>query len=324
MNNNKPIRWGILSTANIAREHMVNAIRESECGELYAVASRDLEKARKFAAETDIPNVHGSYEALLADPHVDAIYIPLPVSMHHEWSLRCLEAGKPVLCEKPICANEADASDVFDAFKKQGVLISEGYMYRYNPLHQRVKQIIDSGDIGDLQMILSTFNINLPREDIRFRPEMGGGALLDLGCYCVGISRLLAGEEPVNCRGSFNIGKSSGVDETLTGTLGFSRGAVAAFGCSLTSAFDISYQVFGSAGRVLIDKGAMVAWPGESFTIKLWKGDDYEEISMPPFNHYTAQIDAFNSALGNGDLEAVPHEESLANLRVMDALRKDA
>jgi len=320
---NKPVQWGILSTANIGREHLINAIRESVDGEVAAVASRDADKARAFAEEMNIPRALDSYEALLADPAIDAIYIPLPISMHREWSLRCLEAGKPVLCEKPLCANEKDAREVLEAFHQAGVLISEGYMYLHNPLHHRVRELIRSGAIGELRFIQSTFNISLPKDDIRFRPEMGGGALLDLGCYCVGISRFLTGEEPLESHGSFAIGKDSGVDESATGIMKFPGGALATFACSMVSAFDISYQVFGSTGRILVDKGGMVAWPGETFSIKLWKGDDYEEISLPPFNHYTAQVDAFNQTLLEGKLQATPHEESLANLRTMDALRAD-
>jgi len=306
----KTIKWGILSTAKIAKDHMINAIRESSMGEVYAVASRDAGKAAAFASETGIPHVHASYEALLADPAVDAIYLPLPVSLHRKWSLRCLEAGKPVLCEKPLCANASEAREVLEAFEHAGVLISEGYMYRHNPLNHKVRELINSGSIGELRMILSTFNISLPPEDIRFKPEMGGGALLDLGCYCVGISRFLTGEEPVEIQGCFAIGKTSGVDESAIGNLRFPGGALASFVCSLKSAFEISYQIFGSEGRILVERGAMVAWPGEAFTIKVWKGEQYEEIVMPPFNHYTAQIEAFQQALLEGKTEATPHAES--------------
>jgi xylose dehydrogenase (NAD/NADP) len=167
MTSRHPIRWGILSTAHIADLRLVPAVAKSSNGFVHCVASRDVEKAKTFASKHSIPKFYGSYDELLEDPEVDAIYCPLPTGMHKEWAMRCLEAGKPLLCEKPITENAAEAREVFRAFEDAGVLISEAYMYRYHPLNHKVKELIRDGAIGEIRSMRSIFNVDLPRTDIR-------------------------------------------------------------------------------------------------------------------------------------------------------------
>ena len=171
----------------------------------------------------NIPNSFGSYDELLASPEIDAIYCPLPTGMHKEWCLKSAAAGKPMLCEKPISTNRADAAEVFKAFDKANLLVSEAYMYLFHPRNRKVKELVDSGAIGKLRSIESTFNVQIPRTDIRYNSELGGGALLDLGCYCVGISRYIAGQEPSEVVSLAHVAEVSKVDETFVGCLNFLR-----------------------------------------------------------------------------------------------------
>ncbi|MEQ9824890.1 MAG: Gfo/Idh/MocA family oxidoreductase [Puniceicoccaceae bacterium] len=317
----KKIRWGIMSTAQIGENRLIPAIRKSATGEVVAVASRDLAKATEFARKLDIPQAFGSYEALLACPDVDAIYCPLPTGMHKEWCLKSAAAGKPMLCEKPLCVNREDAETVFRAFDAAGLLISEAYMYLFHPRNQRVRELVQSGAIGQLRSIEATFHVALPRSDIRYRPELGGGAVLDLGCYCVGIARLIAGCEPTQVKALAHIGSESGVDETFVGCLEFPEQVFATFACSMTTAFDCRYTVYGTDGMLRIGRGGMIAWPGESFEIEIIKGDEREVVVIEDCDHYALLVEAFNQAMLKGEKQVVPHAESLANLDVLDRLR---
>ncbi len=317
----RKIRWGIMSTAQIGENRLIPAIRKSESGEIVAVASRSADKAAEFAMKHDIPNSFGSYEELLASPEIDAVYCPLPTGMHKEWCLKSAAAGKPMLCEKPISINRADAAEVFEAFDKANLLVSEAYMYLFHPRNRRVKELVDSGAIGELRSIESTFNVQVPRTDIRYNVELGGGALLDLGCYCVGISRYIAGKEPSEVVSLSYNGESSGVDETFVGCLKFPENVFATFSCSMISSFDCSYSVHGSEGIIRVGHGGMIPWPGEVFTVELTKGDKTEVIEIPEADHYSLLVEAFNQALIKGDKEVISHSESLSNLDALDRLR---
>jgi D-xylose 1-dehydrogenase (NADP+, D-xylono-1,5-lactone-forming) len=315
------IHWGILSTAHIAQQRLIPAIHNSDSGELHGVASRDLQKATRYAKENGIPRAYGSYEELLADPGIDAIYCPLPTGMHHDWCMKALKERKPVLCEKPITVYRKDAEKVFAAFEKADVLISEAYMYLFHPLNHKVRELVQSGRIGGLRSIQATFNVSTPRTDIRFNKELGGGALLDLGCYCIGISRFITGTEPVEVKSLSHIGGESHVDESFVGCLEFPGHVLGVFSCSLTTHFECNYEVYGSAGRIRVSRGGMIAWPGESFDIEVWSGEEFERISIPDTDHYKLLVEAFNQALLTGQKEVVAHQESLNNLDVMDRLR---
>jgi predicted dehydrogenase len=192
------IRWGVLSTANIGRVAVIPAIEASTNGELVAVASRDDERAGAFASALGIPRAHSSYEALLADNEVDALYIPLPNSMHLEWTAKAVAAGKHVLCEKPLALDEAECHEMAAAAQRAGVTLMEAFMYRFHPRTARVLELIQGDAIGPLRVVRSSFSFRLRNPDnIRMKPELGGGSLMDVGCYCVNVSRTLAGAEPV-------------------------------------------------------------------------------------------------------------------------------
>ncbi|MFP4322792.1 MAG: Gfo/Idh/MocA family protein, partial [Anaerolineales bacterium] len=223
------IRWGILSTASIARRRVVPALQSSRNGEVVAVASRDADRARAFAAEQDIPRSYGSYEALLGDPNIDAIYIGLPNNLHAEWAMHCAAAGKPTLCEKPLALDAKQAQQMVDAFATRGVPFAEAFMYRFHPQTRRVLELVAEGVLGDLHAINAVFSFRLPpeaAENIRLQASLGGGSLMDVGCYCVNLMRLATGAEPEAVTAQALIGKTSGVDERFTGTLRFPGGVL--------------------------------------------------------------------------------------------------
>src|SRR5213593_1825460 len=210
-------RWGLLSTANINRLVLEGA-RLASGVDIVAVASRDADRAETFAREHGIPRAHGSYEALLADGGVDAVYIPLPNLLHHEWTLRALASGKHVLCEKPYSKRAADVEEAFDLAEKKGLILSEAFMWRHNPQTARFVELL--AEIGELQTIRATFGFTLRRpSDVRLQANLDGGALMDVGCYCVSGARLLAGE-PERVHAEQVVGPS-GVDVRFTGVLRF-------------------------------------------------------------------------------------------------------
>ncbi len=314
------IRWGILGTAKIAAGSLIPAIKASRNGVVAAVASRDLAKAQAFADKHGIPKAHGSYEALLADPGIDAIYNPLPGFLHAPWSLHAAAAGKPTLCEKPLANSAAEAEAMARAFRERNLLLAEALMYRYHPMTRKVVEIVRGGQLGELRQVHAQFNAGIvDPDDFRFRRDLGGGALLDVGSYCVSVMRLLAGSEPTAATAAAVVNEF-GADLQMAGTLAFSGGVLGHFGCGIQSQFDCSYGASGSLGRVLVDWGAMCAWPGTDFTIKLWRGEAYEEIVVPAANHYQLMVEDFGDALLTGKPMDHTLDDALANLRVVDRL----
>ena len=214
-----PVRWGILSTAHINRL-VIPGAQASEKVDLLGVASRDRSRAEEYAQRWRIPRAYGSYEELLADPEIEAVYISLPNTLHCEWSIRALEAGKHVLCEKPLSRRVAEVEAAFDAAERAGRLLSEAFMYRHNPQTARLAALVAAGAIGELRLVRATFSYSLyDADNIRLQPEVDGGSLMDVGCYCVNASRLLAGE-PESVFGRAWIGPS-GTDWVFTGSLAF-------------------------------------------------------------------------------------------------------
>ena len=247
------LRWGILSTAYIGRAAVTPAIAASRNGVLIAVASRDAERARAYAVEAGIPAHYGSYGALLEDPGIDAVYIPLPNSMHMEWTIRAAEHGKHVLCEKPLALTAAECHEMGAAADANGVRLMEAFMYRFHPRTERVLELLRASAIGRPCAVRSTFSFRITRPDnIRLKPELGGGALMDVGCYCVNISRTVAGAEPIEARAVARWA-ASGVDEQLAGTLRFADGLVAQFDCALTLERRERYEITGAGGHVVVE-----------------------------------------------------------------------
>ncbi len=316
------IRWGILSTASIARNSVIPAIQTSKNGEVVAIASRTLKKAQTFANELKIPKYYGSYEELLQDSDIDAIYNPLPVSMHAGWSIKCAEAGIPVLCEKPMAAKVSDVLQMINTFAQKDLLLAEAHMYRYHPMTKKVIQMIRGGEIGKLCTMHSLFNafISDPN-DIRRQKNTGGGALLDLGCYNVSIMRHMAGDEPVSVKALAQL-NDDGVDISMGGVLQFPSGVIGHFGCSMESPFECSYGAAGTEGKILIDYGGMVAWPNEEFKIKHWRGDDYNEIIISAANHYQLMVEDFANELLTGQPMEFSLDDTVKNIRVIENLMK--
>jgi len=316
------LRWGVLSTARIGTWKVIPAIHDSCNGEVVAIASRDLERARACASQNDIPRAYGSYEELLADADVDAIYNPLPVGMHAEWSIRCAEAGKPTLCEKPLAADAGQARRMVDVFERADVPLAEALMYRFNPVTQRVKEMLNDGAVGQIRLVRASFTAHSDDMDnIRFKKELAGGAMLDLGCYCVSIMRLLIGQEPDAVEGLAHFGERSGVDEWVVGMLCFPGGALGSFVCGFRTPFECSYEVWGSTGRIRVPGGVV---PGPEARIQHWFGDGQRDVAVPWADHYKLMVEDFADALLAGRPPRFRPEDSVRNMEVIDRVLASA
>jgi predicted dehydrogenase len=319
------VRWGILSTAAIAKSRLIPSITNSRNGVVAAVASRSLERAREFADEMNIPEAYGSYEELLAADDIDAIYLPLPTAMHKEWAIKCAEAGKPTLCEKPIADNADDARAMVDAFASANVAFAEAFMYKYHPLNRKVKELVDAGTVGDIHIIRAVFNCNPPPEgNFRFVKGMGVGSLRDVGSYCVSFIRMITGEEPCGAEAFAVIRPETGGDDRMTGALQFPSGVLGYFACSLTTFYDCSYEIDGSDGRIQVPLGALCAWPDGEFTIKVWTNDGEEDIAVPAADPYQLMAEDFADCLQCGRPPLYSPEDSVRNMQAIDMLRASA
>lgn len=313
------VRWGILSTANIGRR-VIPAIQASHNGEVAAVCSRSLERAQAFAAEQGIPRALGSYEALIADDEIDAIYNPLPNSMHAEWSIKCAEAGAPTLCEKPFASDAAEAQTIVDAFEKREVLLAEAFMYRFHPQQAKVKEILAAGGIGDLQIINSSFSFAISDEgNIRLSKALAGGALMDVGCYCVNLMRFMTGEEPARVTASGRIGATTGVDEALAGTFEFPSGVIGHFDCGLRAHRQHTYTLKGTDGMIVVPT-SFVPDKSAATLVWHWRGDDYDEHVIPAADHYQLMAEDFADALINKRAPRFPAADAVRNMLVVDEL----
>lgn len=319
---NRKIRWGIIGTARIA-ERLVQGIKASQNGTLLAIASRTEEKAKAFARQHSIPRAYGSYEALLKDPEIEAVYNPLPNSLHGEWTIRAAEAGKPTLCEKPMACNAAEAEQMIHATRAHHVLLMEAFMYRFHPQIIRLKEMLDRGDIGALRVIRAAFTFGLyDLNNVRLKKELCGGALMDVGCYCIHFSRYVAGSEPTEVFAVAHIGPESGVDEMVVGTLIFPEGVVAQFDCSFRSAGRAFCEVVGSEGKIDIPS----PWvPGSKpGTLTVTKGRTSETIEVGVADSYQLEAEHFGACLIEGTPLFLPPEEGLKNMRVIDAVYRSA
>ena len=317
------VRWGILSTANIGRR-VIPAIHASRNGAVAAVGSRSLASAQAFASEQNIPRAHGSYEALLEDAEIDAIYIPLPNSMHAEWSIKCAAAGIPTLCEKPFASDAPQAQSIVDAFGERGVLLAEAFMYRFHPQHAKVKEILAAGGIGDLQTVSAafTFPIN-DAANIRLSKPLAGGALMDVGCYCVNLMRFMTGEEPTLVKAVARFGDETGVDEALAGAVLFPSGVVGHLECGLRAQRQHSYTLKGTRGIISVPTSFVPDKRAETI-VQHWQGDDYSEHGIAAIDHYQLMVEDFADALLLGRAPRFPASDAVANMRVVDALLDSA
>jgi D-xylose 1-dehydrogenase (NADP+, D-xylono-1,5-lactone-forming) len=314
----EPVRWGILSTAHINRL-VIPPAHESSLVELLGVASRDQRRAEKYARKWGIPRAYGSYEALLDDPDVEAIYNPLPNSMHVEWSIRALEAGKHVLCEKPLSRHLDDVERAFDLAERAGLALSEAFMYRHHPQARRLEELVAEGAIGALQTIRAAFSFSLSDpENIRLRAELEGGALMDVGCYCVNGTRLLGGE-PERVYGEQAAG-FTGVDVRFHGMLRFPSGVVGQFDCGLVLPVRDELEVIGDEGSLFLDD----PWHCHEPMIELRRDGAVERIEIERVNSYRLELDNVSAAI-RGEAELLlGRADAVGQARVIEALHRSA
>src|SRR5919197_1406309 len=289
--NGEPVRWGIISTAAINRL-VIPPAQASEQVDLVAVASRDQARADEYAREWDIERAYGSYEALLEDPDVEAVYISLPNTLHCPWSIRSVEAGKHVLCEKPMSRHPDEVEEAFDAAERAGRYLMEAFMYRHNPQTKRLAELVDGGAIGDLRLIRSAFSYGLfDEENIRLRTELEGGALMDVGCYCVSGSRLLAGE-PTAVSGEAWLGPT-GTDWTFTATLRFAGDVLGLFDCGTALVERDELEAIGSEGSLFVDDPWHCKVPG----IELRRDASVERIEVERADSYRLELENLSEAI---------------------------
>ena len=329
----KKLRWGIISTARIAESALIPAIHQSRNGIVAAVGSRDLERGKAYAAKNNIPKVYGSYEELFADPEIDAIYNPLPNGMHGEWSIKAAEAGKHVLCEKPLSNDAAEAKKMADVFAKRGLLLVEAFMYRFHPQTKKVKQMIADGAVGKVNMVQATFDFSLTDEsDIRLNKDLFGGALMDIGCYCVNVLRYMVGEEPNQFKVIADFGAKSKVDERMVAVMAFPSGVLAHFDCSFRTHFTQTYEIRGSHGRIFVER-AYVPFrpdPEADVIIRWWRSTpgvevhEYEEIKVERPNQYTLMAEDFADAIFEKRAPQYTIEDAIKQMQAIDQLYKAA
>jgi predicted dehydrogenase len=312
------VKWAIMSTANINRK-VIPGAHASPKVELVGVASRDQSRADEYAKTWEIPRAYGSYDALLADPEVEAVYISLPNSMHCEWAIKALEAGKHVLCEKPLSRHASQVEKAFDAADGTGRLLSEAFMYRHNPQTKRAKQLVDEGAIGELRLIRSAFSYSLYDEDnIRLRPALDGGALMDIGCYAVSGSRLFGGE-PEKAYGEAWFGPSA-TDWVFAGTLRFPRDVVAIFdvGTAMTERDEL--EAIGSEGSLFLDD----PWHCKVPVIELRREGRVERIKLDPVDSYRLELENLSDAIRGESELLLGRDDAVAQARVLEALHESA
>jgi len=324
------LRWGILSTAKIGIKQVIPAIQQSSNGGVAAIASRDAQTAQAVAKPLNIPRTPGSYDALLDDPEIDAIYIPLPNHLHKEWSIRALQRGKHVLCEKPFALNAADVDEMIAAAQQYRRVLMEAFMYRFHPQFALAQRLIAEGAIGAIKTIRSAFcfDISGRPNDIRLKKEMGGGALMDIGSYCVNMARLMTGAEPLAVQAHAVFGAQSRVDETLAAILHFPNDVIALFDCSFRTDYRESLQVQGTAGRLDIVRPVKPRTsPAEIIVHKGETGDALAtptRFTAPAANHYQLMVEHFADCVLNDKPLRFPPDEGRANMRVIDALYESA
>jgi predicted dehydrogenase len=319
------VRWGVLSTAKIGIDKVIPGTAAADRCEVVAIASRDLERARAAAFELGIARAFGSYEDLLADPDVDAVYNPLPNHLHAEWTIAAARAGKHVLCEKPLATTSADAERMIQACEAEGVLLMEAFMYRLHPTWEAVTSLVASGRIGELKTVQSWFSyFNDDPGDIRNLVETGGGALYDIGCYCVNLSRMLFGAEPERVGGSVLRDPVMGIDVLTSGILDFGD-VVATFTCSTRAEPDQRVHIYGTDGRISIEIPFNIP-PDRPTRVFVTAGGDppvrpeTEVLTFDPANEYTIQAERFAAAVLDGGQVPIPPSDAVGNLRVIEEL----
>jgi predicted dehydrogenase len=317
----RTLRWGFLGAARITRA-LVPALRAAQGHELVAVASRSIDKAREHAAQWQIPRAIGSYEELLASPDIDIIYNPLPNSLHAEWTIRAAEAGKHVLCEKPLALTVDEVDRIAAASRRAGVVVAEAFMYRHHPQTLRIKQLIESGAIGEVHLVRGAFTFNLDRPgDVRRDLALGGGSIWDVGCYPISLTRFVAGAEPTVVFGHAIYGPT-GIDEGFAGQLMFGDALHAQFDSGFRAPFRTHAEIVGSTGAIQITRPFK---PTHEETVIVNRGDRVEEIYVTSHEElYLPEIEDLGRAILEGTPPRVTLADSRGNIATILALLESA
>ena len=315
------LNWGLLSTANINRA-LITPLRASPRNRLTAVASRDLAHAQAYAAERDIPRAFGSYEAMLADPDIDVVYISLPNSLHAEWSIKAMQAGKHVLCEKPLAVTLAEVDAMTAAARSTGRVLAEAFMYRHHPQTLKVKELVESGVIGRLQVIRGGFTFPLSNPaNVRLIPELGGGGIWDVGCYPISFTRTIAGAAPVEVFG-WQVTGESGVDVVFTGQMRFPNGVLGQFDSGFRSPERMLMEFLGSEGALSLTNSFK---PGLNAEINLLRNDGTTEVIIVPGQElYIGEVEDMYDAIVHGKPTRVTLADSRVNVATILALLQSA
>ena len=324
------VRWGILGNANIGRTCVIPAMQKSRNGTLRCLGTRNPAAAAPVAAKHAITSVVDGYEAVLADPAIDAVYIPLPNHLHDDWTLKALAAGKHVLCEKPLACTAAQARRMADAAEKAGLLLMEAFMYRFHPRTRRIKELVSQGAIGEPRLMHSSFCFSMDPVTLadpgnpRLKPDTGGGALLDVGCYGVSVARYFFGCEPerVQAQAIYN---SSGADMLFAGTLLFPGGGLATVEAGFTAGLQQTYTITGSRGSIELPHDAFIPWEHDAaYTLRGEHDENGILHSIAGADEYRLMVEHFSDAvLGRGPLAFSPFD-SIHNMLVLDALARSA
>jgi predicted dehydrogenase len=310
------LHWGLLSTARINRA-ILDAMPGSERGQVWAVASRDAAKAEAYAREHHLPRWHGSYEALLADPDVHVIYNPLPNHLHAEWTIKALEAGKHVLCEKPFALTLGEVEAMYAAAQRAGRALAEAFMYRHHPKIVKTKELLESGALGQVRYLRASFSFALTRSvDVRWNPEMGGGSLWDVGCYPVSLARYLFGA-PERVLGWQKL-SPSGVDETFAGTLFFPGERVAQFDCSFRMPYRTYAEVVGDEGVLTLNRPFQPDAPESTLVVR--RGDQEETFDLENPGRYRLEIEDLHDAVLLGRPPRITPAETRGHVETLLAL----
>jgi len=312
------VRLGIVSTAHINRL-VIPGAQASDKVELVAVASRDQARAEEYARQWGIERAYGSYNALLEDPDIDAVYISLPNTLHCEWSIKAVKAGKHVLCEKPLSRHLEDVEQAFDAAERNDRLLTEAFMYRHNPQTKRLEELVREGAIGELRVVRSAFSYSLyDADNIRLRPDVEGGSLMDVGCYCVSGSRLLGGEVE-RVFGQAYVG-ASGTDWVFAGAMRFRGDVLAQFDCGTCLPERDELEAIGTEGALFIDD----PWHCRNPVIELRRDDGVEHITLDPVDSYRLELENLSDAIHGEAPLLLGREDAIAQARTIEALHRSA
>ncbi|GAX91687.1 Gfo/Idh/MocA family protein [Effusibacillus lacus] len=314
----RKVRWGVLSTANIACEQLIPAIHRAVNAEVVAIASGSGQ-AQSAAERLEIPKFYDSYQSLLDDSEIDAVYIPLPNHLHREWTSQAARAKKHVLCEKPAALNTREVREILDECGKSNVLFMEAFMYRFHPQHQKVKDLIQDGVIGGVKLMRASFSFFMENREgnIRLASEMGGGAVYDIGCYCINSIRYILGREPVSVRAFGEI--ENGVDTDARAILNFANGIHAIFDCSFNMAMRNEYEVVGTKGTIRVPQAFRPDIHGGRGIIEIHQELAKKEIAIVA-NQYQQEVEHFSNCVLSGQQPEYSGENTLKNMKVIDAV----